>query len=270
MFSEEELQQIEAWLDGMLTDEALSAFEANRRLDPAFAAEIALHQALRQAAREKNLGTFRQNIDALLTANTISAVPAPQKNISLPRLLLAIAAMLLLVLAAIWFFRPQQSDLKPLYAEAFETPAWFYNPSAPMATTRDTAGQTNKQWIALNRAWTAQQLQTALQTALEIARTDTLSTQQRQAAYFAAGVIALSQQQPEQALRFFDQAQSNLLFAEDIAWYSALAHLQISFQNPAHQSQALEAFHNISQGPQPEKRRKCTEKILEALVENKK
>lgn len=273
MLPEEQQRQIEAWLDGQLPVEELAAFEARLRGDPAFAAEVALHRYMRQAVREKDIGNFRLSVDTLLAeALTAGKSPPRPKVFQINRLIWAIAAALLLALAAVWFFRTSQPTLEQLYAEAFQPPAQFRYRDMPKDAVRDRdtiLKHILPAWENLNNAWSEKKADEALQHALEIARTDT-SLSRSQSAYYAAGIITLSEQKADEALEYLEKAGNVKPYAEDILWYKALAHVQIALRDPAHRSSAIDALNEVSRSNQPGYRHPLVEKMIEALATNNK
>lgn len=84
-------------------------------------------------------------------------------------------------------------------------------------------------------------------------------------AFYAAGVISLARQHPEEALAYFNQAKGIKLYAEDIVWYSALAHQQIALRHPEHRPQAVMALKEVLETSQPEMRYRWAKKLSRAL-----
>lgn len=268
MSPEERTAQIEAWLDGTLDAEARAAFAASLRDDPALAAEVALHQRLRQAVREKKAGAFRKQIDGLLGEHRTATPLKPQaRRFSLTRYAWALAAALLLALAAVWFWSPTYSTPEELYAQAFQPPAEFYDRTVRHGPGKPTA-PADTAWLRLDTAWAAADREKALQLALEISgrEKDTLA---RQAAFFAAGVIALADQNPETALVYLKNAEGNKRYREEVVWYTALAQVQRALRKGGQTDQAIQALEEVKKGSQPEARYSMAEKLLEALRRNR-
>lgn len=268
MLPEEQYQQIEAWLDGLLTDEALASFEVLMRDDPAFAAEAALHKMIRQTVLEKDIGAFRETLDMLLSDTEGSSEPSPRtktKLLQVRRFIWAIAAALLLAVAAILFFTTKRQTPEQLYADAFHPPVAFRFKGMSVDAVRDTSVKNiMPDWVNLNDAWAGKRTEEALQNALKIAQTDT-SRIRSQSAYYAAGVIALSDQRPEEALEYLDKAGKIEPYEEDILWYQALAHVQITLKDASHRPKTEEALNAVLQGRQPENRHQWAEKMLRAF-----
>ncbi len=262
MLTEEDIQQIEAWLDGALDKADLVAFEARLHDDPGFAAEVVLHQKMRLAVGEKDVGAFRQTVGDLLRERRA----APQNKFVFLRYTWIIAAALLLALAAIWYFNRGEATPEQLYAEAFQPPARFHE--GARRSDRPSAGDSiagqQADWTALNAAWAAGEQEKALLLALEIARTSTVRAAEQEA-YFAAGVIALAQKKPEDALQYLPKAEGPAVYKEEIQWYTALARVQLAMRDPAQKEQAVQALKAVKQGSQPKGRYALVDKLLRAL-----
>lgn len=257
--------QIEDWLDGTLGADEKTAFEAEMRGNPALEAEVRLHRAIRQAMREREVGVFRQTVDALLDAADSTSAARREKRMQLPRVILALAASLLLILAAIWFF---QQTVGPgpdqLYSEAFRPPVQFGFKGMQYAVRDTSALQSWPEWSRLNEAWMANNLDEALRIALEIAQTDT-AVSRSQSAWYAAGVIALSKKNTNAALEYLEKAGSVDPFGEDIIWYKALSRVQQYIQKEADQFQSVEALRRVLDSPQPDYRHRWAERMLHIL-----
>lgn len=268
MFSEEHTAEIEDWYEGALTGEALAAFEKKLREDPSWAAEVSLQGALRRAVREKAPSDFRLQVETLLARQfPPGEAPPTGKSVPIFRILLSAAAAISLILAAVWIFRYPQPALSDQYAEAFNPPASFYSQAIRSKNLQAGQSKMDSVWTELDQAWTEKRPEEALRTALEIANTDS-SFQRRQEAYFAAGVIVLSNSQPQQAIGFFQKARPNNMLAEELVWYTALAYVQMHLadpQNPEWKRLAVEALKTVLNGRQPAMRIKQARKMLATI-----
>ncbi|MBK6929785.1 MAG: hypothetical protein IPH12_02615 [Saprospirales bacterium] len=264
MSPEERTAQIEAWLDGTLDAEARAAFAASLRDDPALAVELALHERLRQAVREKSAGDFRQQLDSLLGEHRAGTARIPSlRRFWLPRYSWALAAALLLAVA-VWFWFPAGPAPEDLYAQAFQPPTRFYHRSVRHTADSMATAPADPTWVRLDSAWAAAGREQALRLALEISRAET-DTQSRLAALYAAGVIALADQQPEAAILHLKNAEGSKLYREEIVWYTALAQVQLALRDRERTGAAIQALENVKKGSQPEERYLMAEKLLESL-----
>lgn len=265
MISHDRIIQIEDWLDGLLSDEARVIFEAELTVNPELVSEVRLHHAMRKAFREREVHAFRQTVDALLEEIQPAAnLHKSQKGLML-RMGWTLAAAIILVLAAIWFFSEKVANLEQLYATAFNPPEQFGYGYMRRYSARDTAmNQVQQPWFALNEAWSKRRPDEALRLALEIAQNDT-SASQRQIAYYAAGVMELSLNHPNNALNYLEKADSVYPYAKDITWYVALAHVQISLNNPSHRSKAKDSLKKVLDSPPSKYHHSLAAKLLRSL-----
>ena len=266
MLAEDDIRQIEAWLDGALDPAEQAVFENRLRDDPGFAAEVVLHQKMRLAVGEKDVGAFRKTVENLL----LERRSAPQNKFVILRYIWALAAALLLALAAVWFYnqtgRPTPEEV---YAAAFQPPEHFEENGVREQVNRgddSMAQQQQKQWAALNTAWGQQQYEQALALALEIAQKDSATGDDARMAFFVAGVIALAQENPEDALQYLQRAEGLKINAEEIRWYTTLALVKQALQDRSKNQQAMRALEKVKKESQPADRYPLIDKLLKALA----
>lgn len=266
MLTDDDIRQIEAWLDGELDEADLAAFEIRLRDDPGFAAEVVLRQKMRQAVGEKDVGAFRQTVGNLLRERRA----APQHKTAILRYTWVIAAALLLALAAIWFVNQNNNHpaIQEAYASAFQPPERFEENAVRLRENRaadSVARRQQNRWAALNAAWAKHQYDQAKAIALAIAQSPTASEDDIQGAFFAAGVIALTQDSPAQALQYLERAQGKKVLAEEIRWYAALARVKLALQDPAQKESAVMGLKYLKKGTQPADRYPLIDQLLNAL-----
>jgi hypothetical protein len=106
------LEQIEAWLSGELSEAERAAFEQKMEADPAFAAEVDMVRSLIKGVRRAGARDFAKQIEAELEAeNFFDAPPQPadvEQPKAKPRLnwLLVAAGIALVVGVGLWAFWP--------------------------------------------------------------------------------------------------------------------------------------------------------------------
>lgn len=220
---------IERYLLRRMSSDEQKSFEQRVGADPDLALELAFYQALWLNRDEDMRSRWTAKGRALLQGQSLSEPSAGSFSFWTRSYRWAVAASLavLLTAAGYWYLSMQQDAYENLYTTQFEPlkDAQLLSPSAEAPVE-----QTWKQAFA---QYSAQQYDLALGT-LEQLKTE---PSYRQQAYLLAGFCFLEQNQPEAAVREFQQVERQALSLYNKAqFYIALAYIR-AHDKPSAQAQ---------------------------------
>lgn len=218
-------EQIEDYLDGLLKDEALRAFESAIAADAELRERLALHQALRRsmdgAAADGGLETTLKSVgsgyfkgilnDEYRISNIEQRVP---KFKGLWLGLVAVAAVSLAVLAVLWW--PKTATKEQLYAEYRAFPQATF-------TTQGTGDSTDQLRLNVAQAFNRGRYDEALMNLRAYLQTSKGATDQE--ARFYLGLCQLETGDTESAIVLFTSLAKGA-WRDEADWYLALTYLK--------------------------------------------
>ena len=238
-FDQEKFEQIEAYLEGELSGDALQRFEAALKSDSALQKEVELHRDLAATTvdpEESAFSTMLRQIDAQTRATSsdppklkaaVNREKAASKNtgsvVSFRTWSVAIAAMLVLAAGAILFL-PKSSDPGSLATANIEV----YQAPAALRGETDNLKTTSKEGFAAYDRGDFEQAAKSLQTASE-------GIPNNPDILFFLGMSYLQLEQSQQAVSTFEQLGrlGDTQWSDDGEWHLMLALIQNKSLLPA-------------------------------------
>lgn len=235
MSKEEKYEQIEQFLEGKLTGEALQAFEQKMADNPLFAAEVKLHKGIEESFVDQDLIALSQTVQAVLHQKKQAS--AGSGRIVVFRRLLQIVAGLALLIAAYFVIQnySQPDTPQELAAKYFAPEEQFDHDAAQTSRNGEADDSTaeikplsqsiDKVWQEIEVFYNEKKYGQALAKLQEIQTLDpTFTTQSPSEFYYFEGLFLMFEKKPDLALLAFEKIE--MTYTEKATWYSALAYLQ--------------------------------------------
>lgn len=261
-------QQIEAYLEGKLSPQETSAFEAKIKEDKALASEVKLYRQMDDLLGESDVMDFSSTLQQVITSNAFPNKEAvikklPQKTANTRRWLsLAAGFALVAILGTIIYNNLAPISPDTLYSANMEFPAALGGGSTLRSIdgqdqSSSKLGQITANWQTANTAYQEEQYNAALQALSTIEMIDpNFELENRGDYFFKKGLVQLKLEQIEAAILSFE-AVTEGDYVSNAAWKRALALLKIDKEEA---KRALEAIVNTNHSE-----RSAALKILEEL-----
>jgi len=246
--------QIDKYLDGELEGKELEQFEEALKNDPKLAARVKLHRRLPEAIMEKDIVELEDSLKAIFEESKEQVIESPKPKIFPLRRILAIAASVVILVVAGWLIYQNNQIQTPeqLFADYMSPPSTIapaqFRSSDP-SDKNQIEQEIKKAWEQADQFYGQQNTAEALKKLQIIQELDPeFEVQSRSAYFYALGLVQLQNNTPQEALKAFDQIDSND-YKESVQWYRALTLLIL----PERSKEAIPMLEDISTSNHPKK-----------------
>lgn len=227
-------EKLDDYLDGRLPPDAQRAFEKQLQTNHELRESLQLHEQIRRALEAEGRADLFDSLDALDEAEQEVALPAPTSTLSIshfPRLLVAAAAAVLLLVGLWWTFStPSPESLYANYYEAYPN----------YQSSQSRGEEQTLRFQAAIQAYESGNYSKALYSFEQLPS----NWQEQPEVQFYLGICHLEQQNWKKATAALRYVYQSDKMKEQATWYLALAQLR-----QENQAAAKELLHEIVQQP---------------------
>lgn len=260
-------QQIEAYLEGQLSEQEKAAFEAQIREDKALAADVQLFQEMEDLLGESDVLDFSDTLESVMKTEKVNTPEAtivrkiPVKKTNRRWLSLAAGFALVALFGTLVYNNLSTVSPDSLYANHIEFPSTLGGGGALRSTeikeVETILATINTTWQEANDAYQQNQFGVALQAVDQIEQLDAKFEWVNEGNfYFKKGLVQLKLGQFKEAITAFEKVKTGD-YISNAEWKKALALLKVDT------TKAKIALQEIANANHPE-RSKATA-ILKAL-----